>query len=51
MESLEDRPSAPNAERPVKDAPDGGKVSRIALDSFEQLVEGFRDWTTSRGLL
>jgi phenylalanine-4-hydroxylase len=23
----------------------------FVLDSFEQLVEGFRDWTTSRGLL
>jgi hypothetical protein len=47
MESLEDRPSAPNAERPVKDAPDGGKVSRIAAHT-QGLFADLREWIDLR---
>jgi hypothetical protein len=47
MESFEDRPSAPNAERPAKNAPDGGKVSRIAAHT-QGLFTDLREWIDLR---
>ncbi|MCS3632818.1 hypothetical protein GGP57_000109 [Salinibacter ruber] len=47
MESLDDRPSAPNAERPVEESPDGGKVSRIASHT-QGLFADLREWIDLR---
>ena len=47
MESLDDRPSAPNAERPVEDAPEGGKVRRIAAHT-QGLFTDLREWIDLR---
>ncbi|MCS4178850.1 phage holin family protein [Salinibacter ruber] len=47
MESLDDRPSAPNAERPVEETPDGGKVSRIASHT-QGLFADLREWIDLR---
>jgi len=47
MESLDDRPSAPNAERPVEESPDGGKVSRIAAHT-QGLFADLREWIDLR---
>ncbi len=47
MESLDDRPSAPNAERPVEESSDGGKVSRIAAHT-QGLFTDLREWIDLR---
>lgn len=47
MESLDDRSSAPNGEPPLKDAPQGGKVSRIAAHT-QGLFEDLREWIDLR---
>lgn len=47
MESREDRPSAPNAERPVTNAPEGGKVNRIAAHT-QGLFADLREWIDLR---
>ncbi len=47
MESLDDRPSAPNAERPVEEAPEGGKVHRIAAHT-QGLFADLREWIDLR---
>ncbi len=47
MESPDDRPSAPNAERPVEESPDSGKVSRIAAHT-QGLFGDLREWIDLR---
>jgi hypothetical protein len=47
MESLDDRSSAPNAERPLTDAPEGGKMRRIATHT-QGLFEDLREWIDLR---
>ena len=47
MESLDDRSSAPNAERPLTDAPESGKMRRIATHT-QGLFEDLREWIDLR---
>jgi len=47
MESLDDRSSAPNGERPLTDVPEGGKMRRIAAHT-QGLFEDLREWIDLR---
>ena len=47
MESLDDRSSAPNAERSLSDVPEGGKLERIAAHT-QGLVTDLREWIDLR---
>ncbi|WP_103029952.1 phage holin family protein [Salinibacter altiplanensis] len=47
MESLDDRSSAPDAERPTEKPPEGGKVSRIAAHT-QGLFTDLREWIDLR---
>ena len=47
MESLDDRSSAPNADRPLQDVPEGGKVQRIAAHT-QGLFTDLREWIDLR---
>lgn len=47
MESLDDRSSASDAERPLKDMPQGGKVERIAAHT-QGLFTDLREWIDLR---
>jgi len=47
MESPDDRSSIPNAERPLTDMPEGGKMRRIAAHT-QGLFEDLREWIDLR---
>ena len=47
MKSPDDRSSAPNAEQPLTDTPEGGKVQRIAAHT-QGLFEDLREWIDLR---
>ncbi|MFB6098509.1 MAG: phage holin family protein [Salinibacter sp.] len=47
MESLDDQSSVPDAERPLTDVPEGGKMRRIAAHT-QGLFEDLREWIDLR---